>query len=254
MRKAIASVRRDAAKRLAHLVLALVAATGVAQAADMPMPSAPAAPPPPSPWYIEGSAGALWRMNDSYSTNFTNLTTGTTGPGTNTTRYDPGYDFNFGVGYKMPWGLRVEIEGGFAQYSDASVSPLSTNGALPFLTGQRLGLQSDGTHTEYSGTLNVFYDFPALGRFVPYIGGGAGGHNANVETGVFVGPGGVPHFTQFGGNSTGNTMAFGEVGMAVTLDDKWAVVPSYRFQKVFTASDASPNTANIFKLGLRYSL
>jgi hypothetical protein len=42
--------------------------------------------------------------------------------------------------------------------------------------------------------------------------------------------------------------------MTITLNAKWSVVPSYRFEKVFTNAGAFPNQANIFKLGLRYSL
>jgi hypothetical protein len=60
-------------------------------------------------------------------------------------------------------------------------------------------------------------------------------------------------FTQLSGNAT-NTVVVAEVGVTVTLDARWSVVPSYRYEKVFTSSGAFPNQANIVKLGLRYSL
>jgi opacity protein-like surface antigen len=205
-----------------------------------------------SPWYIEGSAGALWRMDATRSTTIFN-SLGTTGPGTNTTTFFPGAVFNLGLGYKLPWGFRIEAEGGYAHYSAESVSPLSTNGAFPLLNGNRLELQSGGARDQYSATFNAFYDLPMFGQFIPYVGAGIGVNTVNSQDGHFAGVGGVPRFTQLGGSGT-NAAVLGEVGMTITLNAKWSVVPSYRFEKVFTNAGAFPNQANIFKLGLRYSL
>lgn len=83
-----------------------------------------------SPWYIEGSAGALWRMDATRSTTIFN-SLGTTGPGTNTTTFFPGAVFNLGLGYKLPWGFRIEAEGGYAHYSAESVSPLKYQRSVP---------------------------------------------------------------------------------------------------------------------------
>jgi opacity protein-like surface antigen len=205
-----------------------------------------------SPWYLEGSAGALLRLDTSRSTTFFNAL-GTSGPGHNTTTFDPGPVINLGLGYKLPLGFRIEGELGFARYASDSVSPLSTNGAFPLLNGSRLSLRSGGNHDQYSATVNGFYDLPMSGRIVPYIGGGFGVVVTRAQTGQFAGPGGVSTFTQGGGNAT-NAAALAEIGLTMTLAPKWSVVPSYRFEHVFTDSGAFPNDASIFKLGFRYSL
>jgi hypothetical protein len=125
-----------------------------------------------SPWYIELSGGGIWRMDSSRSTTFygtPGLGLGAlvvvTGPGTNTVTFDPGYTFDFGLGYRLPHGLRVEVEGGYAHYTLSSVSPLNTNGALPFLNGNKLTLTSGGNVDQYAVTLNAFYDVPISGAF-----------------------------------------------------------------------------------------
>jgi opacity protein-like surface antigen len=204
-----------------------------------------------SPWYVEGSAGALWRMNASDSITITD-SHGIVAPGTNTNTYSPGPVVNLGLGYRLPLGFRVEAEFGYAHYDTNTISPLNTTGAFPNLTGGSLALQSSGGHDQYSGTFNAFYDFSMFGRFVPYVGAGVGGFSNKSQAGYFTGPG-VPLFTQFAGSST-HAGVIAEAGVAIGLDAKWAVVPSYRFQYQFTSSPATPNEANIFKLGLRYSL
>jgi opacity protein-like surface antigen len=205
-----------------------------------------------SNWYLEGSAGALLQMESTKWTTFFN-TLGVTGPGTNTMSFNPGYVFNFGVGYKLPYGFRTEVEGGYAHNTPNSITPVNTNGALPALNGTELGLQSGGSHDQYSGTLSVFYDKPITGWIVPYIGAGVGMYNLIAETAYYTGPGGVPRFTQYGGSIT-NALLLAEVGATIELDPKWALVPAYRFEKAFTRSGEFPSNANIIKLGLRYSL
>jgi opacity protein-like surface antigen len=206
---------------------------------------------PQSPWYIEGSAGALWRMDASASTTFYNGL-GVTGPGVNTIAYNPGPDFNLGFGYKLPFGFRIEAEAGYAHYTYDSISPLNTNGALPALNGSRLESESGGGHDQYSGTLNAFYDLPIPGWFTPYVGAGIGVSSLDTQVGHFAGPGGVPQFTQAGGRSTDAAM-LAEAGLTITLDENWSVEPAYRFEKTLTSGNQYPSNENIFKLGLRYS-
>jgi opacity protein-like surface antigen len=154
--------------------------------------------------------------------------------------------------YKLPLGFRIEVEGGYAHYTTASASPLSTNGAFPTLNGSRLGSQSGGAHNEYSATFNAFYDVPVSDWYTPYIGAGVGVVGTNIQTGVFAGPGGIPQFTQIGRNAT-DALMIAEAGMTIKIDAKWAIVPSYRFEKVVT-NGTLPENNNIFKLGVRYSL
>jgi opacity protein-like surface antigen len=203
-----------------------------------------------SPWYIEGSAGALLRYDASRSTTFSD-SLGASGPGTNTVTYSPGYVLNLGIGYKLPFGFRVEVEGGYAHYDADTASPLSS--AFPALNGSALNLQSGGGHSQYSATFNGFYDLPISGWIVPYIGAGVGFNATDAQTGYFAGSGGIPRFTQSGGNAQ-NAVALAEAGLTIAVNDKWFVVPSYRFEKVFTTGNAFLNQANIFKLGVRYAL
>jgi hypothetical protein len=53
--------------------------------------------------------------------------------------------------------------------------------------------------------------------------------------------------------SSTDGVVLGEVGVAIAIDAKWSVVPSYRFEAVLTQNGHSPNNENIFKLGIRYS-
>ncbi len=216
--------------------------------------------PPQYPWYIEGSAGGLWRMDASRTITFgpSEYVRGVAPPflglsPTNTITFDPGYVLNLGIGYKLPLGFRVEVEGGYSHYSAASLGPftLQTNVFQP-PTVIRLGLQSGGGRDQYSATFNAFYDLPLSGWIVPYLGAGAGINYLNAQTGYFGGSGGVPQFTQVGGSLT-NVAVLAEIGVAITLNAQWAIVPSYRFEKVFTDSSNFPNNANIFKLGVRSS-
>jgi opacity protein-like surface antigen len=159
---------------------------------------------------------------------------------------------NFGVGYKLPLGFRVEAEFGYAHYGLASVNPLSTDGTFPQLNGSRLSLQSGGSRDQYSGTVNAFYDLPRFGSITPYIGTGFGVFATNAETAIFTGPN-VSKFTASGGSAT-NAGVVAEVGAAIAVAPKWDVVPSYRYQYLFTNTGAFPSEINIFKLGMRYSM
>ena len=165
---------------------------------------------------------------------------------------------NLGVGYRLPLGFRVEVKGVYSHYTLDTINPLSTNGAFPELNGTRLTLQSGGGCDQYSATLNGFYDLPLSGWIVPYLGAGVGVNYTNAETATFTIPSGfgvaaAGKFTQLGGSAT-NTVVLAEVGVTLTLDAHWSIVPSYRFEKVFTSSGEFPNQANIVKLGVRYSL
>ena len=147
----------------------------------------------------------------------------------------------------------LKPKGGYAHYSAESVSPLSTNGAFPLLNGNRLELQSGGARDQYLATFNAFYDLPMFGQFIPDVGAGIGGKYRQFTRRALRWGRRRAAVYAVGGSGT-NAAVLGEVGMTITLNAKWSVVPSYRFEKVFTNAGAFPNQANIFKLGLRYSL
>jgi opacity protein-like surface antigen len=131
---------------------------------------------------------------------------------------------------------------GFATFTTASISPLSTNGAFPALNGRRLGLQSGGVHDLFTATVNAFYDLPIHGPYVPYLGAGFGLAHEVVDDAHFAG------FTQFGSDTT-NPVVLGEVGLTVRATEQWEVVPAYRFEHVFQNRTFD---AHILKLGVRY--
>src|SRR5580704_13059196 len=108
-------VECDRGRVMRRLVVVLFACAGVICAAHTASAQ--------SPWYIEGSAGALLRLDASRSTTLRNSAQTITGPATSTGTYDPGYVINFGLGYKLPFGVRVEGELGYAHYSANSVNP-----------------------------------------------------------------------------------------------------------------------------------
>jgi opacity protein-like surface antigen len=205
-----------------------------------------------SPWYIEGSAGTQVRLDSSRSTTFRNLNNGAAGPGTNTASFDAGYVVNLGLGYKLPFGVRVEGELGYAHYSVNGITPVSTDGTFPVLNGSRVALQSGGGMDQGSATVNAFYDLPVPGRFVPYIGVGFGAVLISEQATRFANSSGTVQFNQ---NSSSIILPamLGEVGLTIALDANWAAVPSYRFQHVFTQAGTFIDDSNIFKLGLRYS-
>ena len=143
------------------------------------------------------------------------------------------------INYRFTSGF--EVEGGYSHYTVSSLSPLSTDGTFPILNGSRLNVQSGGGRDEYSGTVNAFYDLQNWGAWVPYVGVGGGVDTINAETVVVAGPGGIPRFTEVGGNAT-DAVILGEVGVSLALDEKWSVVPSYRFQHVSPMARPSPTT------------
>lgn len=235
----------------ASAIVGMICAAQSAHAADL-QPLAPT--PIQSPWYVQGSAGAFWRMDASRTTTFSN-TLGITGPGQNTNTYDPGPAVYVGIGYRLPYGFRIEGELGYAHFMNATASPLSLNGAFPGLNGSTLSLQSGGGHTQYSAMVNGFYDVPYAmwGRVTPYVGAGLGAVVLDGQTAVFANAGNTVRFTE-GGTTTTRPAVMAEVGLNVTIDPKWTFVPAYRFEYIFLPSGSLPYDANIFKLGFRYSM
>jgi opacity protein-like surface antigen len=205
-----------------------------------------------SNWYVEGSAGALFRMDATRSTTFTNLTTGVMSPGTNDLTFSPGFVGNLGLGYRLPFGVRLEAELGYAHYSANAAYPVS-RGVASF-NGRGLGLQSGGNFDQGTATANVFYDLPIAGRVTPYIGGGFGAALTGYQGSIFSSTTGT---ITTGLNSAGGTVVYpvilGELGLNIAVAPNWTVVPSYRFEHVFNPSGAFTNNQNIFKVGLRYS-
>ena len=162
--------------------------------------------------------------------------------------FDPGAIVNLGVGYRLPFGFRIEAELGYEHYAASGVNPSSTGGVFPNLIGNHLSVQSGGNRDAYTATVNAFYDFPVSGPFVPYAGVGVGAADSVSQTGIFAGPG-VPKFTSHGTTVT-YAVVLAEIGAPIAIDPRWAIVPSYRYEHGFMTG---PLDASILKVGLRYS-
>jgi opacity protein-like surface antigen len=207
-----------------------------------------------SNWYVEGSAGALFRMDASRSRIFTNSSNGATAPGTDTFTFSPGFVGNLGIGYRLPIGVRLEAELGYAHNTMNAAYPVSS-GPVAFLNGRGLGVQSGGGFDQGTATANAFYDLPIAGKVVPYIGGGFGITLIGYEGGVFSSPNGAGRVQLTTGGDTSPILPviLGELGVNIAVAPNWTVVPAYRFEHVFTQSGGLPHNDNILKVGLRYS-
>ncbi|MCD6075779.1 MAG: outer rane beta-barrel protein, partial [Rhodospirillales bacterium] len=93
--------------------------------------------------------------------------------GAGTTRSDVEFDNGYGgaltLGYGYSNNLRSEIELSYGKNDVDTVSGATS---------------PSGDVSKTSGMLNLLYDFPGLGRWTPYVGGGFGATNAAVESGA----------------------------------------------------------------------
>jgi opacity protein-like surface antigen len=200
--------------------------------------------------YIGGSTGALLREDSSrVTTIFNNV--GLTSPGTDTTRYDPGPQVNIALGYRLPFGFRIEGELGYANYQTDSTAPLSIGGVFPQLNGSFLPHVSGGDHNLMTASANAFYDVRISDWFQPYIGGGFGYFHGTASDGRFAMSNGAL-FTQLGKTADG-PLVLAEVGLSLRIDPSWWVVPAYRFEHLFVPGAGPDVNAHVLKLGLRYT-
>ncbi len=202
-----------------------------------------------SRWYVAGSAGVLLQEDQSFSTVIHN-SFGKAAPGSNTDTFAPGTELSASVGYRLPRSFRIEGEFDYSQNSIDTISP-NAFGALPLVAnGSRQDVRAGGQHHQYAATINLFYDLPRRGRFVPYVGGGVGYYHGDASTTFSTTPIGAP-FTGHGYESD-NALVLAEGGVSIALDDHWAVVPAYRFEHLFYDGRSAVDD-HIFKIGLRYS-
>lgn len=82
---------------------------------------------------------------------------------------DPGFSIVGAFGYKFPIGLRLEAEGSYRRNGLGAFDGTITIGGAPaFVSGQ-----AKGSISGLGFMANAWWDLP-LGRFLPYLGGGAG--------------------------------------------------------------------------------
>jgi hypothetical protein len=105
---------------------------------------------------ISSASGGVIPMDYSRSVTITNPGFGLSGPGTNTSTYNPGEVINAAIGYRLPMRFRVEGELGFQHFTANTISPNNTNGIFPAFTGARLSNPSGGEHDMFTSTANLF--------------------------------------------------------------------------------------------------
>ena len=202
-----------------------------------------------SPWYLEGSAGAVFTEDNSRAV--TDHIGGTSAPGTNTTTYSAGPSLTFGVGYRLPQipHLRLQAEFGYAHYTVDTIAPASA--AFPSLDGSQRPTLSGGNRDFFTTDAEAFYDLPSYGRVQPYLGGGAGWYHLSAGDVITTTSLGAP-FTGHTGDVDGPIL-LAEGGLNIAIDDGWSIVPAYRYQHLF-ANEGRATDDHVLKIGLRLDL
>jgi opacity protein-like surface antigen len=209
--------------------------------------------PAQAQWYVEGGFGTLLRESADHNTGVINRSTGAGGQAVLTYNYDPGLTANLALGYRFETGIRLATEVGYSRYGIGSVQLRSTDGKFPILNGLAFGRQWGGVIDDFTGTVNAFYDLPVSGGFVPYLGGGVGAVYTTSPDGRFLNVSIPATFSDAGGGTVLRPMFVAETGLNIAFGEHWTMVPSYRFQHVFTPDGVPTFDASILRLGLRYS-
>jgi opacity protein-like surface antigen len=199
------------------------------------------------PWYVSGSAGGYFREGTTASTTISNGVTAA--PGEIARGFDPGYLLNVAVGYRLPARLRAEIEFGYAEYGADSITPASV---FPTSNGITFSHPVGSDLHRIMGTVNLFYDLPVQGRFVPYVGGGLGIIHALQTTITFQSASGGHFTSNLASGDKG--VAVLEGGVTIALTDAIAIVPAYRYiRSAGSIHNNGTEIAHVAKLGMRYS-
>src|SRR5262245_35403139 len=109
--------------------------------------------------YIGLEGGANWMLNNSFTSTLTIPPFGSASGSTNAS-FNTGFVLGGSVGYDFV-GPRIEVEGVYRENTgNLSIGGAAGNAGINFNQVAIMG--------------NIFYDFFAGQRFVPYIGAGAG--------------------------------------------------------------------------------
>jgi opacity protein-like surface antigen len=225
---------------------------GVRYAFDAPPPTAPDLELPAqgeSGWYVSGSVGGYFRETTTTSETFDKTyNRSIRASGTETQSFDPGVIGNAALGYHLSPQFRVEAEIGYFSYSASTMNPFTTDPRFPRLNGSTFIRQTGDDWSRFTGTVNVFYDFPGLMGVSPFVGTGIGA-SANHRTNGFYTAANGGTFDSSGGASTQGLWLL-EGGVSVPLTENLSVVPAYRYVHYFAGNE---DVAHIVKLELRYS-
>ena len=234
--------------KLRRLLLASTATVGIASAAhaQMPLPSLEPAPPLTG-LYIGGGAGFNWLQNQHLIN-----ATGTAGNASLQSHF--GFAGIGSVGWALPNGIRVELEGDYRNNQFAH----GLNFGFPARAG--------GREIKYGPMVNVLYDMTNLlaqttgltiPYFAPYIGVGAGYQWAHMAGFTASGSTGFPSVAS---NDTYGAIAYqfilgGAVpipsvrGLAMTVEYRFFGMGSRKYNVATQAAFDAPVTFGTAKLG-----
>jgi len=165
------------------------------------------------------------------------------------TEFDTGFTIGGQVGYALGNGLRVEVEGSYAEYDVGSHSNLLVGGAnidgvdsavltrgaadaANPLVGDVLA-NGQGTLSQFGLFGNVFYDLPLTDSLKPYVGAGLGYQWTDVD----FQPSGVDVADDDDGNFAYQLMAGTSVGVTESIE----LFGQYAWRDAFGDADVQLN-------------
>jgi opacity protein-like surface antigen len=127
--------------------------------------------------------------------------------------------------------------------TDVTSSAPAFNGPFPVAGG--------ADFNRYMITVNGFYDVPVGWSIKPYIGIGGGVAHLTESSAVFASADGARLLHD--ANTSDQLVVLVEAGIAIPITAKLALVPAYRYLRIFDANQGAGDEADhILKLGLRY--
>ena len=200
------------------------------------------------PWYVSGSVGALQKESDDGPSAITSASGAPSIPDERRESFDPGFLANVAFGRQLAAGFRVEAELGYAYFKSDKINITSSN---PTFNGD-FPLAGGGDFNRYMATANAFYDLSLDWSVRPYIGVGVGAAHLTESSTVYRNASGTT--LRHRANSGEHAVALAEIGVAIPVSASWAVVPAYRYLRIFDGNQTPGDEADhVLKIGLRCS-
>jgi len=162
------------------------------------------APPRGTGFYVKGGVGPSLVQD-------TDLTSFPGSSGDREVQFDYGIRFDIGGGYQVTDWFAADFEIGFVNNSIDSIEGAVDEDAwvinIPFM-------------------VNAVFQCPRMGRFVPYIGVGAGFSSTILDVDEIT----IGSTTVFGGNESDVVLAFqGFAGFRYQIDNRWSIGMEYKY-------------------------
>ena len=186
-------------------------------------------------FYVGASGGAVLFLDQNIEVDFLGVDDGANVD----FEYDPGFHFAGKLGYRVDTNIRIEGEVSYAQ-ADAERQFEFNLLELDVDTDQELSILS------FTG--GIFLDLWPVGTFVPYVGGGIGYANVEVDN------------ENLEAVDQNVFTTFAEIGLPFAITPSVSVVPAARFNWYLTEEDQADGATVIgddllstqFQLGLNY--